>query len=152
MHIVEIGKGVEALAVKLRDLILPENVSIYLLGLAAEEQSAFECWVGEYTRRLTMELKREYEMPGDEQRKCLIIVLTENMEDPFTKAAADGCWESLRGIVHVLTLEKRANHLILNLIRGGKEDMKSIVDAVVFLSEEHTDFCAGCTFDVRDWK
>lgn len=152
MRIMEIGKETGIFAAGLRDTALPDGTGVCLIGLALEDSDPFEIWVGEYTRELIMALKQEYEAVCEKRRKYLIVMLAEDMKVPFAQAAADGCWEALRGIVHVLTMEKRADRLVLNLIRGRKKDKERITDAVAFLAEEHADFCAGCTFDVREWK
>ena len=150
MRITEIGAGAAPLAAALQNLTLPDDPAIYLISLNAQPGDPFEHWIGEYTRLLTMSLQQDYaSCPA--HRKCLIILCADDHADPFTQAAADGCWEALRGIVHVLTVEKGAAQLVLNLIRCRTADAALLSDAVSFLLDPRADFCAGSTFDVRDW-
>lgn len=152
MRLVRIGEGGEQLAERIKAVLLPDYVTIYVIGLADDGNDAFERWIAEYTKELTMKLKQDFEAEAGGQGKCLIIELADDFSDPFLRAAAAGCWEALRGIVHTLTLEKRADRIVLNLVRGRNIDIDRIMDAVLFLSDDKSNFCAGCTFDVRCWR
>ena len=94
MRIMEIGKETGNFAAGLRDTALPDGTGVCLIGLALEDSDPFEIWVGEYTRELIMALKQEYEAVCEKRRKYLIVMLAEDMKDPFAQAAADGCWEA----------------------------------------------------------
>lgn len=150
MHITEIGTGAAPPTAALQELSLPGDPAIYLISLDARPGDPFEHWIGDCTRQLTMALQQEYASSAA-HHKCLIILCADDHADPFTQAAADGCWEALRGIVHVLTVEKGASRLVLNLIRCRMADAALLSDAASFLLDPHADFCAGSTFDMRDW-
>jgi len=152
MRLVRIGEGGEQLAEQIKAALLPDHVTIYVIGLADDGTDAFERWIAQYTKELTMKLKEDFDAADEEHGKCLIIVLADDFREPYLRAAAAGCWEALRGIVHTLTLEKRADRIVLHLIRGRDIDIESMMDAVLFFSDEKSNFCAGCTFDVRCWR
>lgn len=127
------------------------NSHVMLLCLEPGAKDRFEAWLIDGLERLVMRLQALFEHPVPKLHGVVVVVWDSAGGTMDERVGVQACWEAVRGIVHTLTMECRADRVRLNAALADASSIEQLRELLAYLGDGATGFVAGGTFDVRGW-
>lgn len=127
------------------------NSHIMLLHLEQATEDQCDAWILDGLERLVMYLQTVYASPDPERPSLVVVVWDCASGTLHERVGVQSCWEAVRGVVHTLTMECRADKMRLNAALADATSIGQLEDLLGHLGNGAADFVAGNTFDLREW-
>lgn len=127
------------------------NLHSMLLCLEPGAEDQCEAWLIDGLDRLVMRLQALFERPVSELHGVVVVVWDGAGGTMDERVGVQACWEAVRGIIHTLTMECRADKVRLNAALADASCVEQLRELLAYLGDDAAGFVAGSTFDVRGW-